>query len=358
MSSNKCVIHDFNVYEDDFHDHENQIKIKSVGWNGREIDIIPMYELMKKEIVPNGDLMKLKVFDIVRFEENRAYDSYLIVPLKVKNKFEVNLGDIDIFLKNFLLSYGLIPFEFDCSGENSCIPPEGIEAIENNDIHYFDIIKNMEDVNGIIVDHMYLKNNFILESISIEVIGESFDYDQIPFIWITNKYKFTLNDATDEQIDSMKGCRIIVPKMDKKEQMNNVQLIYAVIKDLPTTRNDPYPYSFNLSENNIIIETNDNKPKELKKSKTPNLQSKKKDELIRIVQEKDSKIDELETNIFHLTNDLNKITEQYKVIKEKNNDNERDSKYLNHNVSKGMDNMRQYLKKIEIEMNKIKPEFC
>ena len=69
MSSNKGVIHDFNVYEDDFHTHENQIKIKSVGWNGREIEIIPMYELMKKEIGPNGDLMKLKVFDIVRFED-------------------------------------------------------------------------------------------------------------------------------------------------------------------------------------------------------------------------------------------------------------------------------------------------
>ena len=76
----------------------------------------------------------------------------------------------------------------------------------------------MEDVNGIIIDHIYLKNNFTLESISIEVIGESFEYDQIPFIWITNKYKFTLNDASDEQIDSMKGCRIIVPKMEKKNK--------------------------------------------------------------------------------------------------------------------------------------------
>ena len=47
MTNNRSVIHDFNVYEDEFHKHQNQLKIKSVGWNGREIEIIPLYQLMK-----------------------------------------------------------------------------------------------------------------------------------------------------------------------------------------------------------------------------------------------------------------------------------------------------------------------
>ena len=36
----KSMIHDFNVYEDEFHKHQHHLKIKSVGWNGREIEII------------------------------------------------------------------------------------------------------------------------------------------------------------------------------------------------------------------------------------------------------------------------------------------------------------------------------
>ena len=350
----KSMIHDFNVYEDEFHKHQHQLKIKSVGWNGREIEIIPLYQLMKFGIIPNIDLMNLKPFDIIRFEENRAYDSYLIVPLKVKNKFEVKIENISESLKQFLLSYGIIEFEFDCSGENACIPPEGIEAIEKHDIYYFDIIKEMEDVNGIIVDYMYIKDNFNKFENSVNMIGDPFEYDKIAFIWITSEYKLTLNDASDEQIDEMKNSKIIIPMMEMKDQMNAVQLVYSIMKNLPESRMDPYPHSYDLYEKNDVSVNNVNK----NKAKLPNFKSMKKDELIKLLTEKYSKIDELETSLFHTKNDLNKMNGQFKKLKAENCENERDSKYLNNNVSAGVDNLRQLLTKFENQLNIIKPEYC
>lgn len=357
MSINKSVIHDFNVYEDEFHKHQHQLKIKSVGWNGREIEIIPLYKLMKYGIIPNPDLVNLKPFDIIRFEENRAFDSYLIVPLKVKNKFEVELENMDENLKKFLLSYGIIEFEFDCSGETACIPPEGIEAIEKHDMYYFDNIIEMEDVEGIIVDYMYIKNNFDKFENSVNIIGDPFEFDKIAFIWITNEYKLTLNDASDEQINGMKNSKIIIPMMEIKDQMNTVQLIYSIMKNLPESRLDPYPHSFDLYESNVTNETNVNNETK-KKVKLPNFKNMKKDELIKLLTEKYSKIDELETSLFHTKNDLSKMNSQYKKLKADNCENERDSRYLNNNVSKGIDNMRQLINKFENELNKIKPEFC
>lgn len=350
----KSMIHDFNVYEDEFHKHQHQLKIKSVGWNGREIEIIPLYQLMKFEIIPNSDLMNVKPFDIIRFEENRAYDSYLIVPLKVKNKFEVELENMDESLKKFLLSYGIIEFEFDCSGETACIPPEGIEAIEKYDIHYFDNIIEMEDVEGIIVDYMYIKDNFDKFENSVDIIGDPFEFDKIAFIWITNEYKLTLNDASDTQIESMKNSKIIIPMMEMKDQMNAVQLVYSIMKNLPESRMDPYPYSYDLYEKNDVSVNNVNK----NKAKLPNFKSMKKDELIKLLTEKYSKIDELETSLFHTKNDLNKMNGQFKKLKAENCENERDSKYLNNNVSAGVDNLRQLLTKFENQLNIIKPEFC
>ena len=355
-NTNKSVIHDFNVYEDEFHKHQNQLKIKSVGWNGREIEIIPLYQLMKYGIIPNPDLTNLKPFDIIRFEENRAFDSYLIVPLKVKNKFEVKIENMDEKLKQFLLSYGMIEFEFDSSGETACIPPEGLEAIEKNDIHYFDIITEMEDTEGIIVDYMYMKDNFDKFENSVNIIGDPFNYDKIPFVWITSEYKLTLNDASDSQISNMKDSNIVIPMMQRKEQMNAVQLVYSIMKNLPESRLNPYPHSFDLYESNVtneIIGKNESK----KKVKLPNFKSMKKDELIKLLTENYSKIDELETSLFHTKNDLNKMNELYKKTKAENYENERDSRYLNNNVSKGVDNMYQLINKFQNELNKIKPDW-
>jgi len=347
-------IHYFNVYEEDYHNHKNNIKIKAVGWNGREIDIIPLYNLMK--FIPNGDLMNLKPFDIVQFDDNRAYDSYLIVPLRVKNIFNVEINDIEPKLKNFVLSYGIIEFIFDCGGENACIPPEGIEAIEKYDIHFFDCIKEMEDVEGIIIDHMYIKNNFTkVFSNQVEMIGEPFEYDQIGFIWIVNEYKLTLNDVRIDDINSMKNCSIIIPMMKTIEQMNCVQLIYSVIKNLPEHRDEPYKNSIKLfnKENN---ENNENKTKRhISKSK---LLSKKKDQLIEMIINYEIKIHNLEIELSYLKSDNELNITNYKTLKEINIEHKSDSKFLKNTVSNGMDNIKQYLGKIENEINKIKPDYC
>lgn len=347
MSKEKrCEIHDFNKYENEFYEQEGQLKTTSVGWNGRELDIIPLFQLSKHNIIPIGDLMNLKPFDIIRFDENRAFGSYLIVPLKVTKNIEVELNDIDENLKKILLSYGIIKFEFDCSGETSCLPPEGIEAIEKHGIHYFDIIKEMEDVHGIVVDYKYMKSNFDTYKESIETIGCSFEYHKIPFIWITNEYKLTLNNATDDQIKQMEFSNII---LGSSKEMNAVQLVSSIF-DFADRRTDSYPDSFDLYEKN-----KSNVMNEIKKSKLPNFKSMKKDDLITLLIEKYSKIDELETSLIQMKNNLHKITGQYKNIKSENSDNERDSKYLNNTVSKGVKSLRQLLAKCENQLNMIDP---
>ena len=129
------------------------------------------------------------------------------------------------------------------------------------------------------------------------------------------------------------------------------------MKNLPDSRTNSYPHSFDLYESSVtnqIYGKNETK----KKVKLPNFKSIKKDDLIKLLEQKCTKIDELETTVFHLKNDLNKITGQYKKLKADNCENERDSKYLNNTVSNGIDNMRQLMSKIENELSKIKPEFC
>ena len=156
----------------------------------------------------------------------------------------------------------------------------------------------------------------------------------------------------------MKDSKIIIPMMEIKDQMNTVQLVYSIMKNLPEKRLDSYPHSFDLYEKNVTNQINVMNNETKKKIKLPNFKSMKKDELIKLLTEKYSKIDELETSLFHTKNDLNKMNSQYKKLKADNCENERDSKYLNNNVSKGIDNMRQLINKFENELNKIKPEFC
>jgi len=347
MSKEKrCEIHDFNKYENEFYEQEGQLKTTSVGWNGRELNIIPLFQLLKHNIILIGDLMNLKPFDIIRFFEVDAFGSYLIVPLKVTKNIEVELNDIDENLKKILLSYGIIKFEYDCHNEIFFLPPEGIEAIEKHGIHYFDIIKEMHDVPGIVVDYKYMKSNFDTYKESIKTIGSIDEYHQIAIIWITNEYKLTLNDATDDQIKQMEFSNII---LGSSKEMNAVQLVSSIF-DFADRRTDSYPDSFDLYEKN-----KSNVMNEIKKSKLPNFKSMKKDDLITLLIEKYSKIDELETSLIQMKNNLHKITEQYKNIKSENSDNERDSKYLNNTVSKGVKSLRQLLAKCENQLNLIDP---
>jgi len=364
MSVQRSSLHDFSVYNSDFHNHDYQINMRSVGWNSRVLEIIPLYKLMKLGIIPNGDLMKLKPFDIVFFDDNRAYDAYLVTPLKLKEKMYVNLENTEEQLKQFLLRYGLIPFEFDCSGETACIPPEGLEAIEKYGMHFFDnIIEGMTDIEGIIVDHMYIKDNFDNLRNEASIIGEPFEYDKIGFLWLNRSHKLVLNDASDSQIENMRNAKIIIPMMNSKDQMNVVQLVYSIMKNLPDTRADPYLPSFDLYEknreiNNSILSNKNEVRKVEEKKKQPNFKSMKKDELIRLLEEKYSKIDELEKTLSHRTKDLNRITEKYKEMKSKSSNFENDSIYLKRNVGQGIDNMRQLMGKLENELNKIKPIYC
>jgi hypothetical protein len=346
----RSIIHNFYVYGNDFYAiSEYDMKMKGIGWNGSEIKIIPLYEFVKRNIIPNGDLSNLHPFDIIRFEDNRAYDSYLVIPLRVKNKLHVELNNIDPTLKKFVLSYGLIPMEFDCSGDIAYIPPEGIEAIEQNDIHFFDSIEEMENLEGIIVDHIYIKNNFsTLFENKVEMIGEPFEYDKIAFIWITNQYKLTLNDASDDHLQKFENSGIIIPMPETEDKIDDVQLIHSVIKDLPENRPDMDKNSFH-----ILDETNNLKTNEKITSKSK-LSSKKKDQLIEIINKHEEKIDELETTLHFLKIDNDKMIEKFKTLKDKALCHEYDSIFLKNNVSNGMDNIKQYLHKIQNEMNKIK----
>lgn len=347
MSTTKrAIIHDFNVYGNDFHNiSEYDMKINAIGWNESEIEIIPLYELVKRNIVPNGDLSNLHPFDIIQFEDNRAYDSYLVIPLNIKNKMNIELNNIDPILKKFVLSYGLIPMEFDECGEYAYIPPEGIEAIEQNDFHFFDSIEETDNIEGIIVDQMYIKNNFSkLFSHEVSMFGEPLEYDKIAVMWITDQYKLTLNDASDEHLQKFKNSGIIIPMMETKDQMNSVQLIHSVIKNLPENRADMYKNSFR-----VFDEMNKNKKHTSKSS----LSSKKKEKLIELINEYEDKIDDLETTLKYLKIDNDKMTEQFKIFKKKSSSCESDSAFLKNNVSNSMNNIKQYLHKIENEMNNI-----
>lgn len=344
MNTPKSIIHDFEVYCDDFHhNEENKMITNSFGWNGRELKIIPIYELIKRDIIPNNDLCKLKPFDIIKFEDNRCYDSYLIVPYKVKNKCNIELENINNDLKLFALGYGLIKFEFDPTDEIAFIPPEGLEMIEKYDEHYFDIIKEMENVEGIIVDHYYIKKNKETLKSEWELIGDPRDFHKIGFLWITKKYILALNDASNEQIKQKSKLIFHYNSKSEKDFIDIDELINININPLNLPRPNPYLNLCNIYED---IE---------KKSKpvNVNLKSKKKDELIEIIHDKNDRINSLEKKISNLNIELEKITNQYKDIKAKNSENQKDSRFLNNNVSNSVINMKLLMSKIENELNKI-----
>ena len=122
-------IFDYEAYNDEFQAVKDEMVVDAVGWNGRKISIIPLYNLLDG-ICPKAELMKLKPFDVIQFEETNIYESYLIVPLKVKQKYEVCLTNVDNTLKDFLLSYGLIKFEVTSSDGS-------VKQIKNNFNYFF-----------------------------------------------------------------------------------------------------------------------------------------------------------------------------------------------------------------------------
>ena len=168
----------------------------------------------------------------------------------------------------------------------------------------------------------------------------------IEYIKRHTERSFNLKLTRDDKIKQMERSNII---LWSSKEMNAVQLVSSIF-DFADRRTDSYPDSFDLYEKN-----KSNVMNEIKKSKLPNFKSMKKDDLITLLIEKYSKIDELETSLIKMKNNLHKITGQYKNIKSENSDNERDSKYLNNTVSKGVKSLRQLLAKCENQLNLIDP---
>ena len=226
------IIHDFEAFIDDFQAVEDEIKIEAIGWNGRNISIIPLYNLLLHDICPKAELMKLKPFDVIQFEETNIHESYLIVPLKVKQKYEVCLNNVENTLKIFLLSYGLIKFEFNSEDGNAYLPPESLDIIEkgvNGGHTYFKDLYNFDRYNGIIVDHYFIKKNFTkIFNKNFNICGNIDSYEQIAFLNGVNKVSLILNDADEEQINSMKNekCKLLIKNSDIFTNIMNISSNY------------------------------------------------------------------------------------------------------------------------------------
>ena len=180
------IIHDFEAFIDEFQSVEDDIKMDAIGWNGRKITIIPLYNFILHNICPKAELMKLKPFDVIQFEETNIYESYLIVPLKVKQKYEVCLTNVDNTLKNFLLSYGLIKFEVTSTDGNAYLPPESLDIVEKGVKYghkYFKDLYNCDRFNGIIVDHFFISQNFNkLFDNNFSEVGNNSEFKQIALL--------------------------------------------------------------------------------------------------------------------------------------------------------------------------------
>ena len=366
------IIHDFEAFIDEFQSVEDDIKMDAIGWNGRKITIIPLYNFILHNICPKAELMKLKPFDVIQFEETNIYESYLIVPLKVKQKYEVCLTNVDNTLKNFLLSYGLIKFEVTSTDGNAYLPPESLDIVEkgvNGGHKYFKDLYNCDRFNGIIVDHFFISQNFNkLFDNNFSEVGNNSEFKQIALLRGVDKITLIINDADDEQIESMDNCEILI---DNEEQMFKIFKNKISSKE---SRKDSYPNSFNLidfKKNNehhqkSELKKSNEKPKSPTisdrfsvlnlehKHKSSNLHSKKKDELIKIIHDKDEKMNELEIQLFHLKNDLHDLNERFKLLKEQNRDQKIDLSNDNHKFNRLFLNLKKINEQLSFELDQIK----
>ena len=245
---------------------------------------------------------------------------------------------------------------------------------------YFKDLYNCDRYNGIIVDHYFIKKNFTkMFNKKFNICGDIDSYEQIAFLNGVNKVSLILNDADEEQIKSMKNekCKLLI---------KNSNHFTNIIKDdnsLNDLRKNSYPNSFDLVDLKKNIECT-SKP-ELKKSnmkkkgvndgnespksptisdrfsvlnlehkhKSNNLQSKKKDDLIKIIHEKDDILNELEVQLFHLNNDLQELNDKYKVLKEQNNDQKNDLCTGNHKFNMLFSNLKKINEQFSSELRKI-----
>ena len=117
-----------------------------------------------------------------------------------------------ITLKNFPLSYGLIKFEVTSTDGNAYLPPESLDIVEkgvNGGHKYFKDLYNCDRFNGIIVDHFFISKNFNkLFDNNFSEVGNNSEFKQIALLRGVDKITLIINDADDEQIESMDNCEI------------------------------------------------------------------------------------------------------------------------------------------------------
>ena len=204
------IIHDFEAFIDEFQSVEDDIKMDAIGWNGRKITIIPLYNFILHNVCPKAELMKLKPFDVIQFEETNIYESYLIVFQKKKICATMLIT----------LCYGLIKFEVTSTDGNAYLPPESLDIVEkgvNGGHKYFKDLYNCDRFNGIIVDHFFISKNFNkLFDNNFSEVGNNSEFKQIALLRGVDKITLIINDADDEQIESMDNCEILI---DNQEQM-------------------------------------------------------------------------------------------------------------------------------------------
>lgn len=282
----------------DFHDYDviNQVeKIESVGWNGSCIKTLPFYELFNKTRLGIDELKKLKLYDLLKLDSDNYFESYLVIPFKVKNEFNVKFNkELSDDNKQFLLNYTLLKC-YDDDDKYLYIPPEGIPAIEKNGVHFFDnIIKRNIYILGIIVDNYYLKQFEKFQKKINDLSNETFNHERLLIIQF-NDHSLYLTDSHEELDNIFKKKKILIPSMKPSDQMNNVQLIENVIKILPKNRPSPYQKGVSLKLNSIKNDT-----KEVK-----NL-SKKKEDLIQENEDLKKQIKILKLQIQDLESTSNK----------------------------------------------------
>ena len=209
--------------------------------------------------------------------------------------------------------------------------------------------------------------------------GNIDSYEQIAFLNGVNKVSLILNDADEEQINSMKNekCKLLIKN---NERFTNI------IKDdnsLNYLRKNSYPNSFNLidfKKNNEHyqkselkktntkkgINNRDEKPKSPStmsdrfsvlhleyKHKSNNLQSKKKDDLIKIIHKRDERLNELEVQLFHLKNDVQELNDKYKALKEQNNDQKNHLCTDTHKFNLLFSNLKKINEQFTCELRKV-----
>ena len=230
--------------------HKDELLFKNaLGWNGSNIDVVPFYALFNQAKLSFSTLKNIKLYDSVCLNKE-THDYYLVIPFKVKHTINIEFkDDLDESIQQYLLNYALL--KFICIEHSLFICPEAIPAIEKNDFHFFDSLLDLiEDLQGIIIDHYYLKNFDTFDRL-IDDSSETFDCERIAYICFRNKYTLTIDNSNKELRSKFsKKTKVILPCMERCKQMNNIQYIESIIKKLPKKRPDPYKGGLSVKANN------------------------------------------------------------------------------------------------------------